>query len=120
MSSTSTGHSHLPNPYETLPLGEEEPDSAAEGGNNSTTSGDESVVAVKETPKKAPNFKPYEDVLLAKAYANVSTDPVNGTDQKSEVFWSNILSKYNYLMRQLPKSQHISGTAYTEQGGAVV
>ena len=97
MSSTSSSQSHLNNSFESLPLGEEEPD--------------ESVVVVKETSKKAPNFKPYEDVLLAKAYANVSTDPVNGTDQKSEVFWSNILAKYNYLMRQLPKSQHISRTS---------
>lgn len=81
----------------------ETPEKGSGEGNNTTI--DESVVFLEV--KKAPNFKPHEDVLLAKAYANVSTDPVNGTDQKSDAFWSSVLTKFNYLMQKLPKSQHI-------------
>lgn len=73
------------------------------------TNSDESVVMTDV--KKPPNFKPYEDVLLARAYASVSTDPINGTDQKFDVFWSNVSLKYNILMVKLPQAQQVPRNA---------
>jgi len=77
------------------------------GESTCNTNSDDSVLVAK----KAPNFKVQEDVLLARAYANVTTDPVHGTDQKSDMFWSNVLLKYNILMNKQPKALQVPRTS---------
>jgi hypothetical protein len=42
---------------------------------------------------------------------NVTTDTVHGTDQKSDMFWSNVLLKYNVLMNKQPKALQVPRTS---------
>jgi hypothetical protein len=36
-----------------------------------------------------------EDLLLVQSWVNISTDPIQGNDQKSTTFWEKITSNYN-------------------------
>lgn len=101
-------------PSPTTPAGQTDPSNNNETLPSSTFAEQEEdcvVIGVSKDVKKPPNFKPYEDVLLARAYASVSTDPINGTDQKFDVFWSNVLIKYNILMVKLPQAQQVPRNA---------
>ncbi|KAJ0391063.1 hypothetical protein P43SY_011650 [Pythium insidiosum] len=44
-----------------------------------------------------PNFKPDEDVALAKAYLESTTDPVKSTDQSGTAFWSSVHVRFMKL-----------------------
>jgi hypothetical protein len=47
---------------------------------------------------RSPNFAPWEDLLLCKAWVSVSMDPTSvGCGQKRNSFWSRIEEKFNLL-----------------------
>jgi len=46
---------------------------------------------------KKRNFSQVEDALLSKAYVNVSSNPIKGTGQKSNIFWSLIKEAFDEL-----------------------
>jgi hypothetical protein len=46
---------------------------------------------------RSPNFAPWEDFLLCKAWVSVSMDPSVGCGQKRNSFWSRIEEKFNLL-----------------------
>jgi hypothetical protein len=52
-----------------------------------------SQLKMKSTKKT--NFSIEEDILLVKAWINISTDPIQGTDQKGSKFWDRIWKKYH-------------------------
>ena len=49
--------------------------------------------------KRTKNFTPIEDVLLCRAYVNISQDPIKGNDQKIGVLWENIYTKFIELKK---------------------
>jgi hypothetical protein len=51
-------------------------------------------------PSKAANFVAVEDVVLCKAYVNVTLNPINGAGQKSKEFWDHIHRKYCLLLKE--------------------
>ncbi len=46
---------------------------------------------------RSPNFAPWEDLLLSKAWVSVSMDPSVGCNQKKESFWKRVEEKFNLL-----------------------
>jgi hypothetical protein len=46
---------------------------------------------------KAPNYTTEEDLIICKAFVNVSTDPTAGTNQKADDFWSKVAVKFTDL-----------------------
>jgi No apical meristem-associated C-terminal domain len=46
---------------------------------------------------RPPNFGMKEDLMLCHAFVNVSHDPIKGSDQKGDVFWSSVRDKFNEL-----------------------
>jgi hypothetical protein len=51
-------------------------------------------------PSKAANFVAVEDVVLCKAYVNVTLNPVDGVGQKSKAFWDHIHRKHCLFLRE--------------------
>jgi hypothetical protein len=47
---------------------------------------------------KASNFSAEEDNMLAKAFVNISTNPIHGSGMKSNDFWENLRQKWKELM----------------------
>ena len=54
----------------------------------------------KNKKPKPPNFTSLEDVLLCKAFVNVSTNPVTGVGQKSADFWDCVKEKFDELFKE--------------------
>ena len=54
--------------------------------------------------KRPPNFSNLEDCCLCRAYVNVTTNPIVGTDQKMDEFWSKVKAKYDeaYAAEDVP------------------
>jgi hypothetical protein len=50
--------------------------------------------------EKAPNFTKAEDLLICKAFVNVSTDATVGNDQTAERFWERICDKFKELLKE--------------------
>jgi hypothetical protein len=48
---------------------------------------------------KASNFSAEEDNMLAKAYVNISTNPIHGSGMKSNDFWENVRQKWKELLK---------------------
>jgi hypothetical protein len=48
------------------------------------------VGAQKETKKRLKNFNDKEDLLLVSAWLNISTDPIEGRNQKRSAYWARI------------------------------
>jgi hypothetical protein len=46
---------------------------------------------------RSPNFAPWEDLLLCKAWVSVSMDPSVGCNQKRATFWKRVEEKFNLL-----------------------
>jgi hypothetical protein len=46
---------------------------------------------------RSPNFAPWEDLILCKAWVSVSLDPSVGCNQKRASFWRRIEVKFNLL-----------------------
>jgi len=58
--------------------------------------------ATKAKKVKQKNFTTHEDVLLCKAYVNISTNPVAGTGKKAKDFWKSIKETFDALMKAEP------------------
>ena len=58
-----------------------------------------------ESPQKgrSPNFQPSEDEALCRAYVNCSTNAIKGTDQKCEVFWTQIADVFIQKLQDVAK-----------------
>jgi hypothetical protein len=59
--------------------------------------------ATKAKKVKQMNFTTHEDVLLCKAYVNISTNPVAGNGKKSKDFWNGIKEKFDELCKAEPR-----------------
>jgi len=46
------------------------------------------------------NYSEMEDLLLTKAYVSVSNDPINGSQQWSNIIWAKVHEKYKLLVAQ--------------------
>jgi hypothetical protein len=55
--------------------------------------------APKKT-QRAMNYTETEDLLLTKAYVSVSNDPINGSQQRANIFWAKVHQKYKVLLSQ--------------------
>ena len=58
--------------------------------------------ATGAVPKKTrtPNYSKAEDVILAKAFVNVSENPITGNDQKAGTFWANVCKKFYDMAKE--------------------
>ena len=64
-----------------------------------------SISSSTQKPKRAGNYTIAEDVIITKAYASVTEDPIVGNNQKGKDFWDKVHSKYILLIH---KSNNIS------------
>ena len=64
--------------------------------------------------QKLRNFSKTEDVLLCKAFVNVSTNPVSGTGQKAKHFWGSIKDVFDALYIS-ENVQETDGKVYRDQ-----
>jgi hypothetical protein len=46
---------------------------------------------------RARNFSSAEDVILCRAYVNVTTNPITGVGQKASQFWQSIKEKFDAI-----------------------
>ena len=53
--------------------------------------------------KRAPNFEPAEDVIIARCWKNMTNDAKTGTDQTSDVFWQRLFLKFTTVMTEEKK-----------------
>jgi hypothetical protein len=60
---------------------------------------------------KASNFSAEEDNMLAKAYVNISTNPIHGSGMKSNDFWENVRRKWKELIKTEGNGVFISRTS---------
>jgi hypothetical protein len=67
--------------------------------------------ATKAKKVKQKNFTTHEDVLLCKAYVNISTNPVAGTGKKSKDFWKSIKDAFDALMKAEPPEDNEGSVA---------
>ncbi|KAJ3114053.1 hypothetical protein HDU96_002592, partial [Phlyctochytrium bullatum] len=58
--------------------------------------------ATTDRPAIVKNFSTKEDVWIARAYKEITTDPAVGTDQTSEVFFQKIADVFNDTIRNTP------------------
>ena len=67
-----------------------------------------------DTEKKlrGKSFSPEEDVILCKAYAIVTVNPIKGSDQPLGMFWGSIAKKYNAM---ITKEEYTSMIIYEER-----
>lgn len=64
-----------------------------------------SVVVSGRKTQRANNYTEKEDLLLTKAYVSVSNDPINGSQQRANIFWVKVHEKYKVLVsQQVPKA----------------
>jgi hypothetical protein len=77
---------------------------ASKRSNKTTTA------ATKAKKVKQKNFTTHEDVLLSKAYVNISTNPVAGTGKKSKDFWKSIKEAFDALMKAEPPEENEATT----------
>jgi hypothetical protein len=70
--------------------------------------------ATKAKKVKQKNFTTHEDVLLCKAYVNISTNPVAGTGKKAKDFWKGIKEKFDELCKAEPPPE-TEGTPERDQ-----
>ena len=54
---------------------------------------------VKQKKAKSPNFTTDEDGALAKAFANVTANPITGVEQKAGEFWGHVADKYAKVLQ---------------------
>jgi len=57
--------------------------------------------------QKCPNFIALEDKLIAKAWVNISEDPIVGVGQKNKTFWERVHEKFVHLRSRsaMPREQ---------------
>jgi hypothetical protein len=60
---------------------------------------------------KDPNFSAEEDNMLAKAYVNISTNPIHGSGMKANDFWDNVRQKWKELIKTEGTGVFISRTS---------
>lgn len=61
-----------------------------------------------DSKKRPKNFTEEEDVLICRAFVNISENPIIGNDQKSADFWSAVQKKYRELVvEELEEGFHI-------------
>ena len=63
----------------------------------------------KKMNSRSHGFDQDEDLLLCKAFVNVSSNPVHGNDQKGSVFWAGVGSRFRDLYNQL--EERVEGRA---------
>jgi hypothetical protein len=54
----------------------------------------------KEKPKRGPNFKPNEDVIVVRAYNVPSEDPTMSTNRGDDTYWKLVEKRYNTLLTE--------------------
>ena len=68
------------------------------GSNNSSSSAAGLAASSSRKAPRPKNFIDIEDQVLCRAYVNQSTNPAVGTDQKLEVFYGGIKTKFEELL----------------------
>jgi Predicted ATPase with chaperone activity len=53
---------------------------------------------------RSSNYTELEDLLITKAYVSVSEDPINGSQQRANIFWAKVHQKYQRLLAQQDKN----------------
>lgn len=61
---------------------------------------DESSMAAPAQQARTRNFTAEEDLLLCKAYINVSQDPIKGNDQKANTFWDAVTASFKSMLKK--------------------
>lgn len=78
----------------------------AKDDDDKSSSSDDRSQGMKEKPKLAAganvrkNYLPVEDLCITKAFTNVTTDPINGNNQKAEVFWKKVYEKFQLFLKE--------------------
>ena len=57
----------------------------------------------KEDRRRTSNYTELEDVLITKAFVSVSKDPINGSQQRANIFWAKVHQKYKLMIAQQDK-----------------
>ena len=57
--------------------------------------------AVGGRPAKVGNYSIDEDIALCKAFVNVSSNPLTGTDQKAIVFWGRVQQRFTTVLQEM-------------------
>jgi hypothetical protein len=57
----------------------------------------------QKVKSRSTNYTELEDLVITKAFVSVSEDPINGSQQRANIFWAKVHQKYKVLLAQQDK-----------------
>lgn len=79
---------------------------------NATVAEEVKEVKVEGVPRPK-NFTSDEDVFLCRAFVSTTLDPINGSDQKADVFWTRVREVFLSLMEKEAEVQLLEERSFT-------